>query len=122
MHRDHGIITSGREWLGGIGATRYEAAFLFVIVALYYASAWLGLISALCKGKRHIIVAYFINYCFAVTQYPNFGRSRNSAETNIQITQYRRNRNWAETSGVTRVKGQPGQLTNKQLSRRSAEA
>jgi len=24
-------------------------------------------------------------------------------------------------SGVTRVKGQPGQLTNKQLSRRSAE-
>jgi len=25
------------------------------------------------------------------------------------------------SSGVTRVKGQPGQLTNKQLSRRSAE-
>src|SRR6218665_3358656 len=97
MHRDHGEITSGREWLGGIGATRYEAAFLVVNVALYYASAWLGLISALGKGKRHIIVAYFINYCFAVTQYPNFGRSRNSAETNIRITLYRRNRNWAET-------------------------
>jgi len=52
---------------------------------------------ALCKGKRQIIVAYFANYCFAETQYPNFGRSRNSAETNKRITEYRHNRNWADT-------------------------
>lgn len=52
---------------------------------LSYVGAWLGLKSAINKGKRQIIVAYFVNYSLAETQYPNFGRSRNSAETKKEL-------------------------------------